>query len=177
MDQQTIVGLAELAVFSGGSILILVLVVHLLQQVHPTSLTAKDVIAFVEAQAQKGIWDAEKAAADLLATVGTDLTGADKKKIADSTYALWPNTVWLLGRSWPVGEIKVLVSQAQWEVIVQQVFDKGAAELAAARAFLLAQVGVAPLNVIAPPPLRSGMPPVVQLSNPPPSPDLPNSQA
>jgi hypothetical protein len=153
---QIVLSLAGIGLASGLVILVGVLVYRGVERWRPTSLTGKNIALTIENFAKSGIWYAENTAADLLATVGTKLAGADKKKIADSTYALWPETVWIAGRSWPIGDLKTLVPPAQWEVDVQAAFDKMSAAEQAARAFLLSQVGLKPVTVLTPPPTVHG---------------------
>jgi len=70
------------------------------------------------------------------------LTQADKKAIADSFYALIPNTVYINGRGYPVGFIKSILTQSEWELFVQKVFDEGDALLEQNRLWLQKQLGI-----------------------------------
>lgn len=90
--------------------------------------------------AYAGITSAEKAAQDFLTQFNKQLQGADKKKIADSWYALIPDSVWINGKPVPVSVVKQFVSREMFQELVKNTYDKMNAETLKAKTFLRSQV-------------------------------------
>jgi len=170
IDTTQIANLAFMVLAAGALIIIGVEVVKLLGRITPTNPAQADMLHALREYAAQAIAAGDALALKSLETAQGDIDGLDRKAIADKFYALLPSTITIAGKSIPIGIVKVFVSQAQWEALVQSVFDELDSLIARNEAWLKAQIkppvqqSVPPrtpgqLNVIfAPPDARSQAP-------------------
>lgn len=99
------------------------------------------------------------------------LSGTDKKAVADRFYALLPDTLWVAGRAWHIGAIKALISQPDWESLVQRVFDEGETLLTRNETWLQKQIELLTTHTIPTAPIAA--PPMPALPTIPAVPAIP----
>jgi hypothetical protein len=88
----------------------------------------------------EALYGAASLAERALQSAQVKLEAVDKKAIADGFYALLPDTIMVDGRIVPVGEIKSVVSQAQWESMVAHALDLADSRIIRNETWLLTQV-------------------------------------
>ena len=129
IDTTQIVNIALIVLIAGLLLLLGIGALRLINRIERTPVGQQRVrFAVLEALkpwAAYAIRSAETLALGQITSGQRALTGADKKAIADRFYALLPETLWITGHAWQIGLIKGLITQSDWEQLVQRVFDEG----------------------------------------------------
>jgi len=85
-----------------------------------SDLPAREVESIIRIWAMRAIIAGYKASEEALNTIDKKLSGADKKQIADSLYALIPDSI----HGYDVSIVKRFIPKERFEVIVQDVYDE-----------------------------------------------------
>lgn len=136
MNFQFVLDLMALLVLPAGVLLLLgILLIRWRRNAKDPRIEA--ILQALQPLALKAIFAGESLALQALQTVDTKLTGADKKLIADSTYALLPTAITVLGVT---VNPKSLIDYATWSQFVDRVFMETDAFVHANEEFLKKQV-------------------------------------
>jgi hypothetical protein len=111
-----------------------------------TNPTLEQVLSALDPIARKGIYYAESLALKTLKDTQVVIAGADKLKIAVSTYSAITGFIEVAGGPVAARIVKTLVTQDAYAALVQQIFDEMDLELTNTENYLIDQV-----NTIVPP--------------------------
>lgn len=141
MDTNTIIQIAVLLAVGGLLLLAAIAASHIITQIRIAATpTEQAILDALMVYAQRGIVAGEKLSVEGLDQVDRELTGADKAAIANSIYNLLPDTITVLGHSYPVSIIKHLITPDQFSALVKQIFDETDAFILRNRDYLEKQI-------------------------------------
>ena len=133
-------------------LLAVVAIVGILTTLRKTaSPTVQGVIDALRPYALKAIYIAENTALTAMKNAGIELDGVDKKALADSLYAMIPDTIHIGLIYVPISVVKILVTQAAWEKLVQDEFDRAQVLDLSAESYLQKQVDAFTAGQMLPP--------------------------
>lgn len=112
-------------------------------QKQKATASAPNVVEFFEALTPwlyKAVLAGEKALIWSLDEADQKIEGADKKAVADSTYALLPDSLLIGGRPIPIGLVKTVVTEDLWESWIKGAYDQAHAFILKNESYLRGQV-------------------------------------
>lgn len=124
METNYVVLLLVGLVLSGLSLIGLFYLVRnllLKEQGYPNEKEIEDALKPFAVAAIQGAY---KVSESILEQFEQTLSGADKKKIADNTYAMLPTKVTIKGKEYDITVIKKVITKERWSALVQDTFDR-----------------------------------------------------
>lgn len=162
---QIIIDLAVLSAVAGILILIGYAITRIIATIKPTNPAQADILHALREFAKEAYAAGISMALSANQQEQAALTSADIKAIADRYYALLPDTITIGGKTFPIGWVKLFVTQAEWESLVKSVADEIEARLARNAAWLTTQLNaVKAVQNAAQVPPRFSMPPIVPIT-------------